>query len=67
MCKPDPDENKNTSVQTLSQDRNELEANEDEANDENIKQGQRNENMKEGDIERNNTNDQKHMAEQDEN
>ena len=63
MCKPDPDENKNTSVQTLSQDRNELEANEDEANDENIKQGQRNENMKEGDIEGNNANEQEHMAE----
>ena len=63
MCKPDADESKNTSVQTLSQDRNELAANEDEDNDENIKQGQRNENMKEGDIEGNNANEQEHMAE----
>ena len=69
MCQPDTDESKNTSAQTLSQDRNELkhEANEDEANNENIKQGQRNENMKEGDIKGNYANDQEHMAEPDEN
>ena len=67
MCKPDPDESENTNVQTLSQDRNELEANEDEANDENIKQGKRYENMKEDDIEGNNANDQEHIPEQDEN
>ena len=69
MCQPDTDESKNTSAQTLSQNRNELEneANEDEANNENIKQGQRNENMKEGDIKGNYANDQEHMAEPDEN
>ena len=66
---PDPDESKNTNAQTLSRDKKELEdeANEDETNDQNIEQGQRNENMKESDIEGNNANDQEHMAEQDEN
>ena len=69
MCKPDPDENENTGAQTSSQDKNEneREANEDEANNENIEHGQRNENMKEGDIEGNNANDQENMAKPNEN
>ena len=49
--KPDEDENKNTSGQSLSQDKNELGrgANKNQANNEG--QGQRKENMKEGAIE----------------
>ena len=49
--KPDEDENKNTSGQSLSQDKNELGrgANKNQANNED--QGQRKENMKEGAIE----------------
>ena len=46
MCQPDPDENENTSAKTSSQDKNEheREVNEDKADNENTKQGKRNEN-----------------------
>ena len=56
MCEPDPDENKNSCSQTLSQDKNERkrEATNNEANNENIKQGRKNENMKEDASEANN-------------
>ena len=66
--KPDEDENKNTSGQTWSQDKNELGrgANENQANNEGI-QGHRKENMKEGTIEGQNANDRENMAKLDEN
>ena len=67
--KPDEDENKNTNGQTWSQDKNELGrgANENQANDEGIKQGQRKGNMKEDAIEGQNANDRENMAKLDEN
>ena len=69
MRQPGPDKNENTTIGT-SQGQNELgalrslgrEANEDEAKNEDIKQGQRNENMKEGVIEGGNANDQENTC-----
>lgn len=63
MCQPSTDKNENTTIGT-SQGQNELgrEANEDEAKNEDIKQGQRKENMKEGVIEEENANDQENTC-----
>ena len=64
--KPDEDDNKNTSGQIGSQDKNELGrgANENQANNEG--QGQRKENMKEAAIEGKNANDRENMTKLDE-
>ena len=66
MRQPGPDKNENTTIGT-SQGQNELgrEANEDEAKNEDIKQGQRKENMKEGVIEGKNANDQENTCMED--
>ena len=63
MRQPGPDKNENTTIGT-SQGQNELghEANEDEAKNEDIKQGQRNDNMKEGLMEGKNANDQENTC-----
>ena len=63
MRQPSPDKNENTTI-GKSQGQNELgrEANEDEAKNGDIKEGQRNESMKEGVIEGKNANDQANMA-----